>query len=98
MTTDGDGAQDRGQDGEDRPSPTRARSGAGGGPRTAVLLALFAAGLALFNFPLLAVWNVPATVLGLPLLPVALFTVWALLIALLARACEGRRGRTDGPP
>ncbi|MFG1417619.1 hypothetical protein V5F38_08770 [Xanthobacter sp. V0B-10] len=67
------------------------------GPRPAVLLALFAAGMLLFNFPLLAVWNVPVTVLGLPLLPVALFVIWAALIALLARVSERRRGG-DGAP
>ena len=45
------------------------------------LLALFAAGWLLFNFPLLALWDRDATVFGLPLLPAALFAVWALLIA-----------------
>jgi len=30
------------------------------------LLALFAAGLLLFNFPLLALWDVDARLLGLP--------------------------------
>jgi len=56
-----------------------------------VLLALFGAALLLFNYPLLAVWNVPATVLGLPLLPVALFAIWAGLVALLALASERPR-------
>ena len=53
-----------------------------------------AAGLALFNFPLLIVWDQAASVLGLPLLPVALFAAWAGLIAALALASE--RGRRDG--
>jgi hypothetical protein len=60
------------------------------------LLALFAAGLLLFNFPLLKLWLADARVLGLPLLPVALFTAWALLIGLLAWWLEGRRGATEG--
>ena len=53
-----------------------------------------AAGLALFNFPLLIVWDQAASVLGLPLLPVALFAAWAGLIAALALASE--RGHRDG--
>ena len=52
------------------------------------LLALFAAGLLLFNFPLLALWDHDATVLGLPLFPVALFAIWALLIAVLGVISE----------
>ena len=63
------------------------------GPRPPVLVALAAAGLALFNFPLLIVWDQAATVLGLPLLPVALFLIWAALIAALALAIE--RGPGD---
>jgi len=54
------------------------------------LLALFAAGWLLWDFPLLRLWMSDATVFGLPLLPVALFAAWALLIALLARLMEGR--------
>ena len=52
------------------------------------LLALFGAGLLLFNFPLLKLWLSDGTVFGLPLLPVALFGAWALLIALLAWLME----------
>jgi hypothetical protein len=53
------------------------------------LLALFAAGWLLWDFPLLRLWMSDATVFGLPLLPVALFGAWALLVALLARLMEG---------
>ena len=52
------------------------------------LLGLFALALMLFNFPLLALWDRDATVLGLPLFPAALFIVWALLIAALAWLME----------
>ncbi|MEZ5705802.1 MAG: hypothetical protein R3E56_11295 [Burkholderiaceae bacterium] len=52
------------------------------------LLALFFAGLALFNFPLLALWDVDAQVWGLPLFPVALFVLWSVLIAALAWIIE----------
>ncbi len=54
------------------------------------LLALFAAGLLLFNFPLLKLWLNNSTVLGLPLLPVALFGAWALLLVVLAWLMEKR--------
>ena len=70
----------------------------GRGPRTQVLVALCAAGLALMNFPLLIVWDQPVTVFGLPLLPKALFLIWAGLIAALARASErggGAKGRRE---
>ncbi len=53
------------------------------------LLALFAAGLLLLNFPLLALWDRALTVAGLPLFPLALFAVWALLIGVLALIAEG---------
>ena len=56
-----------------------------GEPRRRRCLALFAAGVLLFNFPLLKLWLSDATVFGLPLLPVALFGAWALLIAVLER-------------
>ncbi|MBS0592676.1 MAG: hypothetical protein JSR84_04310 [Proteobacteria bacterium] len=52
------------------------------------LLALFFAGLSLFNFPLLALWDRDALVFGVPLFPAALFALWALLIALLALILE----------
>ena len=52
------------------------------------LLALFFAGLALFDFPLLALWDRDLLVFGVPLFPAALFALWALLIALLALILE----------
>ena len=45
-------------------------------------------GLVLFNFPLLALFNVDATVLGVPLLYAYLFAAWALLIGLMAYVAE----------
>jgi len=53
------------------------------------LRALFCAALALFNFPLLALWDRDASILGVPLFPAALFLLWALLIACLALIMEG---------
>jgi hypothetical protein len=52
------------------------------------LLALFAAGLTLFNFPLLALWDREVTLLGLPLFPAMLFLVWGGLIAVLGLLSE----------
>lgn len=52
------------------------------------LLALFAAGWLLFNFPLLALWDHDTTLWGLPLFPVALFALWGVLIAAVAWTLE----------
>jgi hypothetical protein len=52
------------------------------------LLALFAAGALLFNFPLLALWDRDATLVGIPLFPAALFLLWAALIAALGLLSE----------
>jgi hypothetical protein len=57
------------------------------------LVALFGGGCLLLNFPLLGLWDVDATVLGVPLLPAALFALWAGLIAALAWLLE----RSDPP-
>ncbi|HSO45322.1 MAG TPA: hypothetical protein VLQ47_07355 [Rhodoferax sp.] len=52
------------------------------------LVALFCCGWLLLNFPLLGLWDVDASVLGLPLFPTALMTLWALLIVALAWLVE----------
>lgn len=59
-----------------------------GAPRPPVLVALCALGVALWNFPLLIVWDSNTTLFGLPTLPVALFATWAGLIAALAWVSE----------
>lgn len=60
-------------------------------PRLSLFLAAVA--MLLFNFPLVLIWDRDVTVAGLPLLPVALFVVWALLIVVLALASEWRLAR-----
>ena len=65
------------------------------GLRSQRLMALFAAGALLFNFPLLALWDRDALILGVPLFPAALFMVWALLIALLALIVDGGDAAQD---
>lgn len=56
------------------------------------LLALFAAGWLLLNFPLLTLWDRGASVAGIPLLPAAVFVGWGLLIALAAWIAEAPDG------
>ncbi|MFZ2123540.1 MAG: hypothetical protein WA012_09050 [Rhodoferax sp.] len=58
------------------------------------LVALFCCGWVLLNFPLLGLWDVASTVLGVPLLPAALFTLWALLIAAVAWLMERQTPET----
>ncbi len=52
------------------------------------LIALFLAALMALNYPLLSLWSPQATVFGLPLLPVALFGLWAVLIGAMAWLLE----------
>lgn len=52
------------------------------------LVALFAGGWLLLNFPLLGLWDADATWLGVPIFPAALFVLWALLIMALAWLME----------
>ncbi|PKO62327.1 MAG: hypothetical protein CVU24_04545 [Betaproteobacteria bacterium HGW-Betaproteobacteria-18] len=54
------------------------------------LVALFCCGWVLLNFPLLGLWDVDTTVLGLPLFPAALLALWVLLIVVLAWLMERR--------
>jgi hypothetical protein len=48
------------------------------------LIALFLAGAAAFGYPLLAAFNVPGTIAGVPVLYAYLFVAWLVLIAALA--------------
>ena len=52
------------------------------------LACLFLLGVLLFNYPLLALFNVRASLLGVPVLYVYLFLAWGLLIALVAAIME----------
>jgi hypothetical protein len=57
------------------------------GPR---LVALCMLGMVLFNFPVLALFNVPGTLFGVPLLYAYIFLAWAALIALMALVAEAK--------
>ena len=49
---------------------------------------MFILGALLFNYPLLALFNHPALVGGVPVLYVYVFAAWALLVGLLALVVE----------
>lgn len=58
------------------------------GLRAQRLVALFVGSWLLFNFPLLGLWDLPVTLLGVPLFAAALFALWGLLIVVLACLME----------
>jgi len=55
------------------------------------LAALFLLGVVLFNYPVLALFNRVADVLGIPVLYAFIFGAWAALIGLLALVVERSR-------
>jgi hypothetical protein len=58
------------------------------GPSGARLVCVFLLGCLLFSYPLMALFNVPARVFGVPVLFAYLFSAWVLLIALVALLME----------
>ena len=52
-------------------------------------VALCMLGMLLFNFPILALFNVDGTLFGVPVLYAYIFMAWAALIALMALVAEG---------
>jgi hypothetical protein len=56
------------------------------GPRA---VAIAAAALLLFNYPILALANLDVTVLGVPLLWCYLFAAWITVVAVLAWVVKG---------
>ena len=57
-------------------------------PRNQRLFALCAAAWLLLNFPLLTLWDRGTSLVGLPLMPLALFAGWAVLIGVAAWISE----------
>ena len=55
------------------------------------LVALCLLGTLLFNYPILALFNVSGMVLGVPVLYVYMFIAWAALIAVMAWLAESGR-------
>jgi hypothetical protein len=58
------------------------------GPARARLACVFLLGCLAFNFPLIAIFNVHATFLGVPVLYAYLFAAWAVVIVLVALVME----------
>ena len=58
------------------------------GARAARLAFLFILGVLLFNYPLLALFNVQGSVLGVPVLYAYIVLAWGVLIGLVAAVME----------
>jgi hypothetical protein len=58
--------------------------------KTERLIGLFLLGCLLFNYPLLALFNLRATILGIPAVYAYLFAAWLLLVVLAAAIMERR--------
>ena len=54
-------------------------------------VALCMLGMLLFNYPILALFNVPGALFGVPVLYAYVFVAWAALIALMAWIAESGR-------
>jgi hypothetical protein len=54
-------------------------------------IALCMLGLLLFNYPILALFNVTGTLFGVPLLYAYIFVAWTALIAMMAYVAESDR-------
>ena len=55
------------------------------------LVVVFLLGVVLFNYPLLALFNRTASVVGIPVVYMYIFGAWALLIGLAALVIERSR-------
>jgi hypothetical protein len=55
------------------------------------LVGLCLLGFVLFNYPILALFNVPTSIFGIPVLYAWIFFAWAVLIAAMAWVIERRR-------
>jgi hypothetical protein len=53
-------------------------------------VALCMLGMLLFNYPIFALFNVPGTLFGVPVLYAYIFIIWAALIALMALLAESK--------
>jgi hypothetical protein len=51
--------------------------------KTRRLVGLFLLGCALFNYPILSLFNLPVSISGIPLLFAYVFVTWALLIVFI---------------
>lgn len=58
--------------------------------RSQRFVALCMLGVLLFNYPVLALFNVSGAIFGIPVLYAYIFVAWAVLIALMAFVAESR--------
>ncbi len=58
--------------------------------RSQRFVALCILGVLLFNFPILALFNIPSSIMGVPVLYAYIFGAWASLIALMAFVAKSR--------
>jgi hypothetical protein len=58
--------------------------------RSQRFVALCMLGMFMFNYPVLALFNVSGAVFGVPVLYIYIFVAWAVLIALMAWVAEPR--------
>jgi len=63
--------------------------------KTRRLAGIFLLGWALLNYPILSIFNLPASWGGIPLLYAYVFAVWTLIVALLAVVSRPGRTRHD---
>ena len=61
------------------------------------LFGLFVLGFILFNYPILSIFNLEAFLFGIPMLYLYLFSVWMLLIILIAFVTRVTRYRDALP-
>ena len=61
------------------------------GSRSERLVALCMLGIVLFNYPILALFNVSGTFFGVPVLYAYIFIAWIALIGLMAWVAESGR-------
>ena len=62
------------------------------------LISLFVLGLLFFSPPLLGIFDLPETALGIPVLYLFLFVAWLCLIVLTALTIESARRGEGAPP
>ncbi len=60
------------------------------------LAALFLAGLVLFNYPILSLFNLDITLMGMPLLYLYIFGCWCLIIGLMILITDTGRETSPG--
>ena len=60
------------------------------------LISLFLLGLLLLNPPLLSIFDVPETAIGIPILYIYLFAAWAALVLLMALTIESAAAAEEG--